>query len=168
MKVIYDPSLDISYPYPRADEEEILGLDPSLHVLEVVTLAQPDYDPSTQQLEPTDVADLDAGTMTRGWNVAARYQGPPDRPNYEKLYGDILVSGVYQTAVIPQAMGSTAVNFAATVLGLALSDAAAGRPNDAAITAALGLVLATATLTPEDLAEIDALLAASNLTRLKP
>ena len=169
MKAIYDPSTEKLSEYPRADDEPIIGLDPSLHVLEVIDQDQPKYDPNTQLLEPTTVVDLAAGTVTKGWKVTDVPPNPPSaKPNYPKLYGDTLVSNVYQTAILPQAMASTAVNFAATAFGLALSDAAAGRPNDPAITASLGLVMATATLTTENLAEIDALLAASKLSRLKP
>jgi hypothetical protein len=65
-------------------------------------------------------------------------------------------------------MASTAVNAAATALGLAMVLATTGQPNDDAIRASIGLVLATATLSQENLEEIAGMLAQFHAEQLMP
>jgi hypothetical protein len=93
---------------------------------------------------------------------------PPLAPDYKGLWGAILVSDVYQTAILPQGMASTAVNAAATALGLSMVLATAGQPNDDAIRASIGLILATATLSQENMEEIVGMLAQFHLEALMP
>jgi hypothetical protein len=106
------------------------------------------------------------------WDEAAKewvlIDNPPPAPDYKGLWGAILVSNVYQTAILPQGMTSTAVNAAATALGLSMVLATAGQPNDDAIRASIGLVLATATLSQENMEEIVGLLAQFHLEALMP
>jgi hypothetical protein len=101
----------------------------------------------------------------KAWSLVAV---PPPEPDYAGLWDAILISPVYQTAILPQSMTSIEVNNAATLLGLAMALAVMGRPNDGALAASLGLILTTATLTTEQIEEIVELLAQHHLSRLLP
>jgi hypothetical protein len=110
--------------------------------------------------------------QTPQWDATAKdwvlVDEPPAQPDYAGLWDAILVSSVYQTKILPQGMASADVNAAATALGLAMILAVMGKPNDDAIRASIGLILATATLSEEDLEEIATMLAASHLEALMP
>jgi hypothetical protein len=69
MKLIYDTQTQSLLPWPRIDEEPVVGLDAHLLEVDVVQEDQPAYDPATQRLEKTEVIDTDARTVTRGWSV---------------------------------------------------------------------------------------------------
>ena len=110
--------------------------------------------------------------QTPQWDASAKewvlVDEPPAQPDYAGLWDAILVSNVYQTKILPQGMASADVNAAATALGLSMVLAVIGRPNDDAIRASIGLVLATATLSEEDVEEVTAMLAAHHLEALMP
>jgi hypothetical protein len=84
VKVIYNPSTGKISPYPRNDEDLIIGLDPSLSIMELIEESQPSYDPDTQHLGPTTAIDETNSTVTRGWEVLTIPIGPlrPGIPNY--------------------------------------------------------------------------------------
>ena len=69
MKLLYDTQTAKILPWPRIDEEPVVGLDAHLLEMTVVQKPQPAYDPATQRLEKTEVIDTDARTVTRGWSV---------------------------------------------------------------------------------------------------
>jgi hypothetical protein len=77
-------------PYPRPDDEPVIGLDRSAYkVVKVVQLPKPQHDPATEQLTGTeayawladapDATGLD-GTLTRGWQVDPIVPPPPPEP----------------------------------------------------------------------------------------
>jgi hypothetical protein len=70
MKALYDTQTQKLLPWPRIDEEPVVGLDAHLLEMDVVQEDQPAYDPASQRLEKTEVIDADARTVTRGWSVA--------------------------------------------------------------------------------------------------
>jgi len=74
MKLLYKPETQLFQPYPRSDDEEVIGLDPVYHVYTVNQDSEPSYDPGTQHLEATESVDHEAKTVTRGWNVV---ENPP-------------------------------------------------------------------------------------------
>ena len=84
MKVIYNPSTGKVSNYPRSDESLIVGLDPSLRIMELIETSQPSYDPNIERLNPTTVIDEINSTVTRGWEVLTIPIGPlrPGIPNY--------------------------------------------------------------------------------------
>jgi len=151
MSYLFHPTLDL----PLRNES-----DPGV----IATLTRKGWQETTP---PT----LEAG-QTPQWDATARewvlVNEPPAQPDYAGLWDAILVSNVYQTKILPQGMASADVNAAATALGLAMVLGIAGRPNDDAIRASVGLVFATATLDEEDVEEIAAMLAASHLETLMP
>jgi hypothetical protein len=70
MKALYNTQTNAILPWPRIDEEPVVGLDAHLLEMDVVQEDQPAYDPATQRLEKTEVIDAEARTVTRGWSVA--------------------------------------------------------------------------------------------------
>ena len=69
MKLLYDTQTQKLLPWPRIDEEPVVGLAAHLLEMTVVQEPQPAFDPATQRLEKTEVIDTDARTVTRGWSV---------------------------------------------------------------------------------------------------
>ena len=69
MKLLYDTQTQKLLPWPRIDDEPVVGL--AAHLLEMTVMQEdkPAYDPATQRLEKTEVIDTQAQTVTRGWNV---------------------------------------------------------------------------------------------------
>jgi len=69
MKALYNTQTSTILPWPRIDNEPVVGLDAHLLEIDVVQQDQPAYDPATQRLEKTEVIDAEARTVTRGWSV---------------------------------------------------------------------------------------------------
>jgi hypothetical protein len=69
MKLIYDTQTGSVLPWPRIDNEPVVGLAAHLLEMDVVQEDQPAYDPASQRLEKTQVIDTDSRTVTRGWDV---------------------------------------------------------------------------------------------------
>jgi hypothetical protein len=69
MKLLYSTETQKLLPWPRIDDEPVVGLAAHLLEMTVVQEDQPAYDPATQRLEKTEVIDAEAQTVTRGWSV---------------------------------------------------------------------------------------------------
>jgi hypothetical protein len=69
MKALYNTQTSTILPWPRIDNEPVVGLDAHLLEMTVVQEDQPAYDPASQRLEKTEVIDAEAHTVTRGWSV---------------------------------------------------------------------------------------------------
>ena len=69
MKALYDTQTQKLLPWPRIDDEPVVGLAAHLLEMTVVQEPQPAFDPATQRLETTEVINADARTVTRGWSV---------------------------------------------------------------------------------------------------
>ena len=69
MKALYNTETNAVLPWPRIDNEPVVGLDAHLLEMDVVQEDKPAYDPATQRLEKTEVIDTDTRTVTRGWSV---------------------------------------------------------------------------------------------------
>jgi hypothetical protein len=69
MKALYDTQTQKLLQWPRIDEEPVVGLAAHLLEMTVVQEDKPAYDPATQRLEKTEVIDVEARTVTRGWSV---------------------------------------------------------------------------------------------------
>ena len=68
-KKLYNLQTMELFPYPRIDDEPIVGRDPNLVTVEVIKSPRPDYDPATQTLEKTETPEVVAGTYTYGYTV---------------------------------------------------------------------------------------------------
>jgi hypothetical protein len=80
MKLLYDLTSDLLVPYPRTDNEPVVGLDPAYLEMDLIQAEQPTYNPTTHRLEPTETIDLDARTVTRGWELIKLPVPPPPTP----------------------------------------------------------------------------------------
>jgi hypothetical protein len=69
MKALYNTETNTVLPWPRIDDEPVVGLDDHLLEMTVVQEDQPAYDSATHRLEKTEVIDAEARTVTRGWSV---------------------------------------------------------------------------------------------------
>jgi len=69
MKLLYDTQTQKLLPWPRIDDEPVVGLAAHLLEMTVVQEDKPAYDPATQRLEKAEVIDAQAQAVTRGWSV---------------------------------------------------------------------------------------------------
>jgi hypothetical protein len=80
MKLLYNQATATLSPYPRTDNEPVVGLDPTYLELDLIQVDQPKYDPITHRLEPTEAIDTNARTVTRGWELIKLPVPPPPPP----------------------------------------------------------------------------------------
>jgi len=69
MKALYNTETQTLLPWPRIDEEPVVGLDAHLLEMTVVQEDQPAHDPASQRVEKTEAIDTEAQTVVRGWSV---------------------------------------------------------------------------------------------------
>lgn len=79
-RLLYDTETAALRPCNRDDDEPIVGLDPRYLVMQLIQEAQPDYDPQTERLGPTEVIDLTGATVTRGWQIHPIEPPAPPEP----------------------------------------------------------------------------------------
>lgn len=79
-RLLYDTETASLQPYPRQDDEPVVGLDPRYVSMALVQEAQPAYDPATERLEPTETIDLTGLTVTRGWIIVPLDPPAPPEP----------------------------------------------------------------------------------------
>ena len=84
-RLLYDTETATIQPYPRQDDEPVVGLDPRYVSMALVQEPQPEYDPATERLEPTEVIDLTGATVTRGWAVIPLEPPAPPEPQADWL-----------------------------------------------------------------------------------
>lgn len=164
MKLLYDTTTATLAPYPRQDDEPVVGLDPRYLEMSVVQQGQPSYDPATEQLTTTEAIDTDARTVTRGWQVMPSPPPPEPAPDYVSFYSSLLTSNAY-ASVLQQSMTSDSPALATliAVFVSAIGEAMAGRVNQPALQQAVWLLLGNVTATEADVAELQELLVASHL-----
>lgn len=88
-RLLYDTQTTSLQPYPRQDDEPVVGLDARYLVMALLQQPQPDHDPATERLEPSEVIDIDARTVTRSWAVVPIDPPAPPEPaaNWERFVG---------------------------------------------------------------------------------
>jgi hypothetical protein len=69
MKLLYNTQTEQVLPWPRIDEEPIVGLAPELLEMTVVESEPPAYNSETQVLTQSDSVNVEAQTVTRTWAV---------------------------------------------------------------------------------------------------
>jgi hypothetical protein len=164
-KALWDLVNDELVQYPRYDGEPVVGLDTERYaVLTVVRNPQPDYDPLTDYLAPTETLDRDALTYTYGWVVEPL---PPPLPDYQGFYSALLVSACYQ-AVLAEVLSTTspAPAGALAVFVSAMQDCLSGRANPAAMQGAIWLLLGQLNLDMVHVVELQTMLTDAHLDRL--
>lgn len=163
-RLLYNQSTATLHPYPRQDDEPVVGLDPDYLELDLTQAEQPDYDPTTHRLDPTETIDLDARTVTRGWELIELPPPPPPEPDYVGFYQALLISQAY-ASVLQQSMASDSPALATliAVFVSAIGEAMAGRANPQALQQAVWLLLGNVTATEADVIELQTLLVANHL-----
>jgi hypothetical protein len=115
---------------------------------------------------PADPANTDYAAYLE-WlaagNEPAPVPTPPPALDYWAFWEALVGSSVY-AAIREQALTSLPMTVQATELIALLGDAKSGRPNEAAIGASMAAILTTGTFTATHLGELQAALAAGNLT----
>lgn len=76
MKLLFHSPSQIFKPYPRNDDEPVVGLAQEYEVYELTQEPQPSYDHATHTCDATETIDTQAKTVTRGWTVQARPPQP--------------------------------------------------------------------------------------------
>jgi len=82
MKLLYDTVTATLKAYPRWDDEDVEGLDPRYLVMALTQQPRPPYNVATERLEPTEVVDVPARTVTRDWTIVPLPPIPPAPPDY--------------------------------------------------------------------------------------
>jgi hypothetical protein len=153
-------------PYPRPDDEPVLGLDRTVYrVVAIVQEPAPPYDPTAEQLSSTesyawlpdgpDATGLD-GTLTRGWQVDPIVPPPPPEPAADWLGW---AGWLYGFAPMASAMAAARASSdplgepATTGLPTAMDEARL-RQNYQPFALSWAQFVAASALAPADLAEI--------------
>lgn len=69
MRLLYNTLTERLQPYPRDDDEDVVGLSPEYLPMQVINEDRPEIDPQTHRLQAHQTIDLDAQTVTNGWMV---------------------------------------------------------------------------------------------------
>jgi hypothetical protein len=69
MRLLYNTQTNQILPWPRVDNEPVVGLAPELLEMTVIEGELPAYDPESQILSQSDVVDVGSQTVTRTWTV---------------------------------------------------------------------------------------------------
>jgi len=69
MKLIYDTQTQKLLPWPRVDDNSIIGLADHLLEMEVIQESRPAYNTETQFLKPTEIIDINNRLVTKGWEI---------------------------------------------------------------------------------------------------
>lgn len=137
-RILYDTLTSALQVYPRADDEPVIGLDPRYLTLTVIQQPQPEHDPTTHRLDPTEAIDLETATVTRDWQLVA-LPPPAPAPDWTTFRGMLLISEA--VAAVMATARAAGCEPGVTALPVALERAQAG---DVAEFAACWALVATA------------------------
>jgi hypothetical protein len=115
MKALYDTQTQKLLPWPRIDEEPVVGLAAHLLEMTVVQEPQPAFDPATQRLEKTELIDAEARTVVRGWSavqVPAPTYTAPEWVDAQQFSGNRTTTMLYLKLRL-DAAGKTSAKLAA-------------------------------------------------------
>jgi hypothetical protein len=157
-RILYDTTTSTLHPYPRQDDEPVVGLDPRYLEMSVIQQGQPTYDPTTQQLIPTEAIDTDARAVTRGWQIAL-LPVPAPTPDWATFRGGLLIFP--EVAALMGNARESGCEPAVTALPVALEKAQSGDAGDFA--ACWALVARDGAASPELIAQLVSTATACNL-----
>lgn len=69
MKILFDTQSRTLLPWPRLDDEPVVGLAPHLLEMDLIEEAKPTFDPSSERLVMSEAIDEQALTVTRSYAV---------------------------------------------------------------------------------------------------
>lgn len=96
-RILYDTTTATLRPYPRNDDGPVVGLDSRYLDLALLQEPAPPFDPQTQRLEPTETINIDAATVTRGWQVIELLPPTPG-PDWERFQADLQTANGFPAA----------------------------------------------------------------------
>ncbi len=172
---LYRISDESLLPYPRPDDQPVIGLDRNTYrVVEVVELPEPQYDPATEQLTPTQSIDwlADApdatgkdGIAYRSWNITPIEPPSPPEPQADWLgFAGWLYGYEPMADAMEAARASRDPQGEPATTGLpAAMDEARLRSNYVPFALSWGLFLAASGLPPDEVGAIVAKATACNL-----
>lgn len=99
MKLLYNTLTQTLHPYPRADDEDVVGLSEEYATLTVVEIEAPAYNSQTELLVPAQDVDIESGTVTRGWTIEAIQLLPVKSITMRSLRLTLIDLGLYQTTL---------------------------------------------------------------------
>ena len=164
-KALWDLVDDKLVPYPRYDDEPVVGLDTSRYAtVSLVREPEPEYNPVEEYLVPTTDIDLDALTYTYGWLVEIL---PPPGPDYQGFYSALLISACYQ-AVLAEVLSTTSPAPAGVlaVFVSAMQDCLSNRANVNAMQSSIWLLLDQLQLDTVHVVELQTMLTTYHLDQL--
>ena len=96
MKLLYSKATQQTYPYPRNDDQPIIGLDPDYLILERIEATPPAYDKETEIATPNWVVDVNALEYRQVWTVN---EIPPaaNEPNWDGFNGYMLIDSMFKS-----------------------------------------------------------------------
>jgi len=164
-KALWDLNESKLVPYPRYDDEPVVGLDASRYAtVSLVRQPEPAFNPIEEYLIPTAAIDLDALTYTYGWLVEILL---PTGPDYQGFYSALLVSACYQ-AVLAEVLSTTspAPAGALAVFVSAMQDCLSNRANVNAMQSSIWLLLDQLQLDTVHVVELQTMLTTYHLDQL--
>jgi hypothetical protein len=101
MKLLYNTLTERLQPYPRADDEDVVGLSPEYLTMQVVNAAQPTFDAGTEMLVPAQTIDTTTKTVTNGWTIAPKPEpvSLPVSVTMRSLRLALIAQNLYQATV---------------------------------------------------------------------
>lgn len=73
MKILFHTPTGTTKPYPRSDDEPVVGLMPQFEIYDLIDPPAPEHDISTHYVRRLqEQIDVTAKTVTRGWEIVPR------------------------------------------------------------------------------------------------
>jgi len=148
---LYDTIAEEVVPYPRGDDEPVVGLDPRYVVLSIVKEEKPEV-PEGWRINETRTVDVDDLEWRHGWELIELPPPIEPGPDYVGFYSALLASTTYQDVL--QMPATAELARALVVFVSAIQDAMNYRENPQALQGAIWLLLGQIALTDENLAEL--------------
>ena len=101
MRLLYNTLTERLQPYPRDDDEDVVGLSPEYLTMQVVNAAQPTFDAETEMLVTAQTIDTATKTVTNGWTVTTKPEpiSLPVAVSMRSLRLALIDAGLYQSVV---------------------------------------------------------------------
>jgi hypothetical protein len=101
MKLLYNTLTASLQPYPRADDEDVVGLSSEYLPMQVVNAATPVFDEATEILVPAQTVNTTTKTVTNGWTVTTKPEpiSLPIAASMRSLRLALIDAGLYQYVV---------------------------------------------------------------------
>lgn len=152
-RILYNPKTFQLIRWPRADEADVIGLEPPQVMLAIEQELAPEFDPAAYGLVPTEDVDLDVGVLRRGWELVAVVPAPP-APRWVEFAGALVTDAAVNALVHSLEQQAPVLR---SMIGVGLGQAAQGDPTT--FLAAWGQAVASG-LVPAELPAAMATLAA--------